>query len=277
LRCLTFDMSGKQRRTHCCRSGTKAPAVVCPLDGGVRRRLLHSEFCARLLRQRSAALCSRSTHAGHTAAGMGRRPMPALAKNECSAGAAYSQGRGTNTAPVLQPLCRQRARLTLRSFELARCSCFAWHLHGGAPPANGRAARHGVRTSHYAKNDRCADCQRTGGPARRRRKARDANHGRCDWSEAFAHWAMVLAPPNVRHERQTTARTLLAKQHKLASRCLSARWSSYSSPARHALVPRSTTGQQRDGSPHGTVVGRVATAKRFSFDSRRRTHRRRPV
>jgi hypothetical protein len=31
----TFDMSGIQRRAHCCRSGARPPAVVCPLDGGV--------------------------------------------------------------------------------------------------------------------------------------------------------------------------------------------------------------------------------------------------
>jgi hypothetical protein len=34
-------MSGKQRRTHCCRSGTRPPAVVCPLDGGVRPHWRH--------------------------------------------------------------------------------------------------------------------------------------------------------------------------------------------------------------------------------------------
>jgi hypothetical protein len=173
-------MSGKQRRAPCSQNCQLLPAVVCPLDGGVRRRLLRIEFCARLLRQHSAALCSRSTQPGHTATGMGRRPMPALAKNECSAGAAYSQGRGTSAAPVLRPLCRQRARLTLRSFELAQCSRIAWCLHDGVQPANGRAARHCARISHCAMNEQCAHCQRTGGTARRCRKARDANYGRCD-------------------------------------------------------------------------------------------------
>jgi hypothetical protein len=99
-------------------------------------------------------------------------------------------------------------------------------------------------------------------------------------SHGQAHRWRSTAPPqthNVRHERHTTARAMLAEQHKAARRCLSARWMCYSSPARHALVRRSTTGQQRDGSPHGTVVGRAATAKRFSFHAPRCTHRRRPV
>jgi hypothetical protein len=39
---LTFDMSGKQRRAQCCRSGTTSPAVVCPLDGGVSRHCVRS-------------------------------------------------------------------------------------------------------------------------------------------------------------------------------------------------------------------------------------------
>jgi hypothetical protein len=36
--------------------------------------------------------------------------------------------------------------------------------------------------------------------------------------------------PNVRHERQTTARAMLAKQPIAARRCLSARWRGYASP-----------------------------------------------
>jgi hypothetical protein len=40
-------MSGKQRRTHCCRSGTRPPAVVCPLDGGVRLLTAHGSHFQR--------------------------------------------------------------------------------------------------------------------------------------------------------------------------------------------------------------------------------------
>jgi hypothetical protein len=36
MRGLTFDMSGKQRRARCSQNCTLPPAVVCPLDGGVR-------------------------------------------------------------------------------------------------------------------------------------------------------------------------------------------------------------------------------------------------
>ncbi len=43
---ITFDMSGIQRRTHCCRSGARPPAVVCPLDGGVSRAPARTEPAA---------------------------------------------------------------------------------------------------------------------------------------------------------------------------------------------------------------------------------------
>ena len=44
---ITFDMSGIQRRTHCSQNSTRPPAVVCPLDGGVRPHLLHERPLAQ--------------------------------------------------------------------------------------------------------------------------------------------------------------------------------------------------------------------------------------
>jgi hypothetical protein len=64
LRRLTFDMSGKQRRAHCCRSGTKAPAVVCPLDGGVRSLAAHGPHFARLHRHQRSQTEPALAHAG---------------------------------------------------------------------------------------------------------------------------------------------------------------------------------------------------------------------
>jgi hypothetical protein len=164
-----------------------------PLDGGVRRRLLH-QACALLKRQNSASLRWRSTRATNTAAGMGRRPMPALAKNEWITGAAYSQGPAREhlrcqAAHAVRAFAGQprlhTASCTLLPCKPAQRCAFAWHLRDGAPPANGRAARRCARMCLCTNNERCADCRRTGGPARRRRKQRRANH------ESYADSAVV--------------------------------------------------------------------------------------
>jgi hypothetical protein len=182
--CLTFDMSGR-------RKAAKLP-FDCPLDGVVRRRPPH-QACALLVRQHSASLCWRNTNTTYTAAGMGRRPMPSATKNERCTGAAYSQGRRTSTCAAeqhglcvfAQPPRPHTASCSLLPRELAQRFALSWHLRGGAPPANGRAARHSARASCCAMNEQCADCQRTGGPARRRRQTRDAHC--CDGRKTATH------------------------------------------------------------------------------------------
>jgi hypothetical protein len=102
--------------------------------------------------------------------------------------------------------------------------------HCGALAANGRTAQHDCGAAPAALARRCAGRRRTDRhactlrlPATRKLcVARHAPHHRRTRRCACDLLSTMTA--NVRHERQTTARALLAKQHDLARRCSSARW-----------------------------------------------------
>jgi hypothetical protein len=154
-------MSGKQRRAQCCRSGTKAPAVVCPLDGGVSRHGVLLALRATVEPARRLRLVH-ATNATHTAAGMGRTADAGRGQRTKQRRRCVLAGPGRSTSVALRSealtMAAQTAELLLahahrcagrrRTDSPARCWPLLW----------------------WCLNDWCAGRRRTGGPAQRVRK-----------------------------------------------------------------------------------------------------------
>jgi hypothetical protein len=188
-------------------------------------------FCsqtARWLRLRSACGLCNATNATHTAAGMGR-----MADAGCGARTKQHRrcvlagpGQSTTVAPCVEALI-----IAAQTEELscARAHWCAGHRRTGSPARCWRLL-------WWCFNDWCAGRRRTDGPAQPLRKLSLPRTHLASKNSAFAKnkgafYARQLAKnvrlhvtANVRHERQTTAHTLLPKRHNLARRCLSARW-----------------------------------------------------
>jgi hypothetical protein len=154
---LTFDMSGKQRRAHCCRSGTNSPAVVCPLDGGVSRHGVLRALRATVATARRLQLVH-ATNATHTAAGMGRTADAGRGRRTKQRRRCVLAGPGRRASVValrVEDLTGRRrppnSCARMRTGALAAEGRTARHDAGlcsggastiGAPAAAGRAARH---------------------------------------------------------------------------------------------------------------------------------------
>jgi hypothetical protein len=140
---ITFDMSGKQRRTHCCRSGTKAPAVVCPLDGGVRLLTAHGSHFQRSQTARRCVHEPQQANGKHCAdhARVCRLPQPGVASTP-------------RTCALAPRAC------ALRSLRRRTRPCAHEHCNNQRTGAGPR--------QRFAPSRRCADSPRAASPMQRR-------------------------------------------------------------------------------------------------------------
>jgi hypothetical protein len=208
-------MSGIQRRARCSQNSARPPAVVCPLDGGVSRHgvLLLADSTVVATARRLRLL--HATDATRTAAGMGRTADAGLGartkqRRRC---VLAGPGRRTSVAP-----CAEALTIATQTAELLR-TLAQW----------------------------CAGRRRTDSPAQRLRKlslprTRSAlpnsafvKHEAAFYARQLAKNVRLHVTANVRHERHTTARTLLPKRRKATRRCMSARWRCCASPPRKTV------------------------------------------
>jgi hypothetical protein len=149
---------------------------------GYAAPLVRASPCSPLCQHYRPCACAPTRHAGErSGAHDAGAPAPAWPTDQRLLPLAPSGG---NARRVLRPMPADRAAQRMHT---VRSVGLSWCLRGASPPANGRAARHRARASPFTKNGRCADCRRTGGPARRSRKGRAARHERCDDCEALPH------------------------------------------------------------------------------------------
>jgi hypothetical protein len=150
---LTFDMSGKQRPAHCWPNSQNSPAVVCPLDGGVRSLALRRLHFARLhMRQRSRTkptLASASSTCALRVALMLANPHSAAHYWQVHAFTCYA-----NRTAACAPHGSYNQRMDDHAITLARrCACCWTNRPQGqarktTKTALRRDARHHCRCAH---------------------------------------------------------------------------------------------------------------------------------
>ena len=156
-------MSGIQRRARCCRSGTRPPAVVCPLDGGVSRHgvLLLADSTVVATEQRLQLFACdgcyphRCRHGPYSAdAGLGARTKQ---RRRC---VLAGPGRRTSVAP-----CTEALTIATQTAELLR-TLAQWCAGRRRTDSPARC----WRLLWWCFNDWCAGRRRTDGPAQWPRK-----------------------------------------------------------------------------------------------------------